>query len=87
VLNDLPPAILPLLIANSTQRRGKGGRQPAQDPRLDPKIDPKRAKRILANRMSAARWGARCCCWAPRARSACSLPCCWQPPPEPTRTT
>ncbi len=55
VLNDLPPQILPLLIHNSTQRRGKGGRQPAEDPHLDPKIDPKRAKRILANRMSAAR--------------------------------
>jgi hypothetical protein len=49
VLNDLPPAILPLLIANSTQRRGKGGRQPAEDPRLDPKIDPKRATRILSD--------------------------------------
>ena len=32
-----------------------GGRQPASDPRLDPAIDPKRAKRILANRLSAAR--------------------------------
>ena len=31
------------------------GRQPALDPRLDPGIDPKRAKRILANRLSAAR--------------------------------
>ena len=37
------------------RKKGKGGRQPAQDPRLDPDIDPKRAKRILANRQSAAR--------------------------------
>lgn len=36
-------------------RKGKGGRQPAQDPRLDPRIDPKKAKRILANRLSAAK--------------------------------
>jgi hypothetical protein len=33
----------------------QGGRQPAGDPRLDPDIDPKRAKRILSNRLSAAR--------------------------------
>lgn len=37
------------------KRKGKGGRQPAMDPRLDPNVDPKRAKRILANRLSAAR--------------------------------
>ena len=37
------------------KRKGKGGRQPAADPRLDPSIDPKRARRILANRLSAAR--------------------------------
>lgn len=37
------------------KRKGKGGRQPAADPRLDPGIDPKRARRILANRLSAAR--------------------------------
>lgn len=37
------------------KRKGKGGRQPAADPRLDPAIDPKRARRILANRLSAAR--------------------------------
>lgn len=36
-------------------RKGKGGRQPAIDPRLDPRIDPKKAKRILANRLSAAK--------------------------------
>jgi hypothetical protein len=37
------------------KRKGKGGRQPAADPRLDPGIDPKKARRILANRLSAAR--------------------------------
>ena len=37
------------------KRKGKGGRQPAEDPRLDPNMDPKRAKRILNNRLSAAR--------------------------------
>ncbi|KAL4458716.1 hypothetical protein ABPG75_013581 [Micractinium tetrahymenae] len=36
-------------------RKGKGGRQPASDPRLDPNIDPKRAARIMANRLSAAK--------------------------------
>jgi hypothetical protein len=36
-------------------RKGKGGRQPAADPRLDPRIDAKKARRILANRLSAAR--------------------------------
>jgi hypothetical protein len=36
-------------------RKGKGGRQPAADPRLDPSIDPKRARRIMANRLSAAK--------------------------------
>ena len=36
-------------------RKGKGGRQPAADPRLDPRIDPKKARRILANRLSAAK--------------------------------
>lgn len=55
VLSDLPPALVPLVIAKSTARRGKGGRQPAADPRLDPAVDPKRAKRILANRNSAAK--------------------------------
>ena len=37
------------------KKRGKGGRQPAADPRLDPSIDERKAKRILANRLSAAR--------------------------------
>ncbi|GAB4821745.1 hypothetical protein N2152v2_008791 [Parachlorella kessleri] len=37
-------------------RRGKGGRQPAPDPRLEnPEMDPKRARRIMANRLSAAK--------------------------------
>lgn len=36
-------------------RKGKGGRQPATDPRMDPNIDPKKARRILANRLSAAK--------------------------------
>lgn len=36
-------------------RKGKGGRQPAADPRMDPRIDPKKARRILANRLSAAK--------------------------------
>jgi hypothetical protein len=29
--------------------------QPAPDPRLDPSMDPKKARRILANRLSAAK--------------------------------
>ena len=49
-LADLPAPLVPLIIAKSTARRGKGGRQPAADPRLDPDMDPKKAKRILANR-------------------------------------
>lgn len=36
-------------------KRGKGGRNPALDARLDPSIDPKKAARIMANRLSAAR--------------------------------
>ncbi len=36
-------------------RKGKGGRQPAMDPRRDPRVDTKKARRILANRLSAAR--------------------------------
>ena len=36
-------------------RKGKGGRQPAMDPRSDPRVDTKKARRILANRLSAAR--------------------------------
>lgn len=36
-------------------RKGKGGRQRATDPRRDPRMDPKKARRILANRLSAAR--------------------------------
>lgn len=36
-------------------RTGRGGRKPSVDPRMDPNIDPKKAKRILANRLSAAK--------------------------------
>eukprot|EP00887_Chlorella_sp_A99_P006481 scaffold3.g6481.t1 len=36
-------------------RKGRGGRQPSADPRMDPRIDPKKARRILANRLSAAK--------------------------------
>ena len=43
------------MLSTVGRRKGKGGRQPAMDPRLDPNVDPKRAKRILANRLSAAR--------------------------------
>ena len=42
-------------VLGKVTHRGKGGRTPASDPRLDPSIDPKKAKRILANRISAAR--------------------------------
>ena len=42
-------------LSPQNKRKGKGGRQPAMDPRLDPNVDPKKAKRILANRLSAAR--------------------------------
>lgn len=65
------------------KRKGKGGRQPAGDPRLDPNMDPKRAKRILNNRLSAARSKAKqrtaqdvslAACMA--ALSLAWLPCC-----------
>ena len=36
-------------------RTGRGGRKPSGDPRMDPNIDPKKARRILANRLSAAK--------------------------------
>lgn len=52
------PQVLSQLVAQAQaqpRRKGKGGRQPAMDPRLDPAMDPKKAKRILANRQSAAR--------------------------------
>mmetsp|Transcript_17277 Transcript_17277/g.37276 ORF Transcript_17277/g.37276 Transcript_17277/m.37276 type:complete len:515 (-) Transcript_17277:1247-2791(-) len=51
---EIPEELLPELL-DKASRKGKGGRQPAQDPRSDPSIDPKKAKRILANRQSAAR--------------------------------
>jgi hypothetical protein len=57
VLEGLPPALVPLVIAKSTARKGKGGRQPAADPRLEPGMDPKRAKRILANRCAQLGFG------------------------------
>ena len=50
----LAPELVPVLIQKA-RRKGKGGRTPAADPRLDPNMDPKKAKRILANRQSAAR--------------------------------
>eukprot|EP00798_Chlamydomonas_sp_ICE-L_P000640 gene640-2076_t len=51
---DIPPDLLPSILERVT-RKGKGGRQPAADPRTLPGVDPKRAKRIIANRESAAR--------------------------------
>ena len=51
----LPPVAHSQYLIPPDQRKGRGGRQPALDPRLDPSVDPKRAKRILANRLSAAR--------------------------------
>lgn len=42
-------------VVQKVQQRGRGGRTPAGDPRLDPNIEPKKAKRILANRLSAAK--------------------------------
>lgn len=52
VTTTLPHA--PFLTAPH-MRTGKGGRKPSVDPRMDPNIDPKKAKRILANRLSAAK--------------------------------
>ena len=62
-------------------RKGKGGRQPALDPRLDPNVDPKRAKRILANRLSAARSKMKQkshvdVSGPPKTCAACPLPMC-----------
>ncbi|GIL53862.1 hypothetical protein Vafri_9378 [Volvox africanus] len=54
VLGDLEPQTVSALL-EKVQRKGKGGRAPAEDPRLDPSIDPRKARRILANRISAAR--------------------------------
>lgn len=44
-----------MLLFRPNKKKGKGGRQPAKDPRLDPNMCPKRAKRIVANRLSAAK--------------------------------
>ncbi|GMH35659.1 hypothetical protein BSKO_03527 [Bryopsis sp. KO-2023] len=44
-----------MLLFRPNKKKGKGGRQPAKDPRLDPNICPRKAKRIVANRQSAAR--------------------------------
>ena len=44
-----------MLLFRPNKKKGKGGRQPAKDPRLDPNMDPRKAKRIVANRQSAAR--------------------------------
>jgi len=44
-----------MLLFRPNKKKGKGGRQPAKDPRLDPNMDPRKAKRIVANRKSAAR--------------------------------
>lgn len=49
---DVPHA---QFLTAPNMRKGKGGRQPKMDPRMDPNIDPKKAKRILANRLSAAK--------------------------------
>ena len=43
------------LYPSLTTKSSRGGRKVASDPRLDPSISPKRAARILANRLSAAR--------------------------------
>lgn len=51
---EIPEELIPQVVEKA-HRRGKGGRQPAIDPRMDPSIDPKKARRILANRQSAAR--------------------------------
>ena len=62
------------------KRKGKGGRQPAMDPRLDPNVDPKRAKRILANRLSAARSKMKQkshveVCWSALCMTSCPQQC------------
>ena len=57
--NGLPPDDLEklqrALYPSLTTHSSRGGRKVAADPRLDPTISPKRAARILANRLSAAR--------------------------------
>ncbi|WZN62765.1 BZIP domain-containing protein [Chloropicon roscoffensis] len=44
-----------LLKKQTKGKKKQNTRKTAPDPRLDPNIDPKRAKRIIANRESAAR--------------------------------
>ena len=66
-------------LSPRNKRKGKGGRQPAMDPRLDPTVDPKKAKRILANRLSAARSKMKqkshveVCCISLKISPVCSL--------------
>eukprot|EP00884_Botryococcus_braunii_P014785 jgi/Botrbrau1/23307/Bobra.0102s0046.1 len=43
------------MLTPASKRKGKGGRQPAGDPRLIPGIDIRKARRIMANRLSAAK--------------------------------
>lgn len=50
-----PTAVWHAQMGLTPRRKGKGGRQPANDPRLDPTVDPKKARRIVANRISAAK--------------------------------
>jgi multidrug efflux pump subunit AcrA (membrane-fusion protein) len=55
ILAELPPQLQPVVLAKASAK-GKGGRHPAADPKaLDPDMDPRRARRIMANRQSAAR--------------------------------
>ncbi|KAK9809978.1 hypothetical protein WJX72_002902 [[Myrmecia] bisecta] len=51
----VPPVGQLFHLMPPSMRRGKGGRQASIDPRLDPDLDDKRARRILSNRLSAAR--------------------------------
>eukprot|EP00798_Chlamydomonas_sp_ICE-L_P001320 gene1320-32673_t len=54
VVSDMPDELLPSIMER-VSRKGRGGRLPAADPTSLPGVDPKRAKRIIANRESAAR--------------------------------
>ncbi len=46
---------LKAMLTPASKRKGKGGRKPAVDPRLIPGTDIRKARRLLANRLSAAR--------------------------------